>query len=67
MAAPVVAGAAASTIAANRQMDPSPSDVRNALIGLGSTKQDECDGNDHVYISQMIKITSQSRYFTRQT
>lgn len=51
MAAPYVAGAAASYIAANRQMDPSPSDVRNALIGLGSTRQGGCDGNGRGYFT----------------
>jgi subtilisin family serine protease len=51
MAAPTVAGVAASYIAINRETDPRPSDILNALLALSSTAKTECDGNGRGYFT----------------
>jgi subtilisin len=49
MAAPNVAGAAASCIASYRVNDPFSSDVLAALISSASNSETECDGTGHSY------------------
>jgi subtilisin len=51
MAAPNVAGAAASFIASNRVNDPSPSDALIALINSTSNSETECDGSGRGYFT----------------
>ncbi len=46
MAAPMVAGAAASYIAFNAEKNPTPSDVLAALISTASNSYTQCDGSN---------------------
>jgi subtilisin family serine protease len=65
MASPFVAGAAA--LYKSSHIGASPSEVKQALIDMGSTPSTVCDGNGHGYFSGDPDNTHEPLLYTRFT